>query len=97
LKQEAPASIGGSSSHVLLQGKPDQCDRYGEFRVRVGDHDAEIRKAWNSVDVEVAINSGGGFLRCFEKNSKKNKIFCNKFNFQSYNRCQNKKNKNLNF
>ncbi len=47
--------------NVLLRGRNGQCDRYGEFRIRMQDHDHEIREAWASVGVEASIHSGNAF------------------------------------
>jgi len=44
--------------NVLLRGKPYQCDRYGAWRIRTEDHDAEIKRAWNSVGVDVVFHNG---------------------------------------
>ncbi len=44
--------------NVLLQGRPGQCDRYGEWRVHWQNHDDEITRAWATVGVTVCIHSG---------------------------------------
>ena len=59
--------VGGSSGttaddsrflNVLLSGMPNQCDRYGEFRIKIEDHSTEIADAWKSVGVDASIYSG---------------------------------------
>ncbi len=47
--------------HNLLVGKPGQCQKYGEFRIRAEDHSAEIQKAWESVGVDATLYSGSLF------------------------------------
>jgi len=42
----------------LLYGRPDQCDRYGEYRVSCGTHDVSIERAWQSVGITAVLNSG---------------------------------------
>lgn len=44
--------------NVLLRGRNGQCDRYGATRIRLEDHDHEIREAWAAVGVEASIHSG---------------------------------------
>jgi hypothetical protein len=49
--------------NVLLRGRPDQCDRYGEYKVSDAayghkDRRKEIEKAWKSVGVEAWLFSG---------------------------------------
>jgi len=61
--------------NVLLRGKPYQCDRYGAWRIRTEDHDAEIKRAWNSVGVDVVFHNGhlfsSGSPNEYSINSKK--------------------------
>ena len=45
--------------NVLLRGRPEQCDRYGEWRIAWGDHEDEIEKAWASVGVNVYLSRDG--------------------------------------
>jgi len=45
--------------NVLLRGRPEQCDRYGEWRIAWGDHDVEIAKAWAAVGVNVGFDRDG--------------------------------------
>lgn len=47
--------------HNLLAGKPGQCQKYGELRIRAEDHSAEIQKAWESVGVDATLYSGSLF------------------------------------
>ena len=47
--------------NVLLHGRPGQCDRYGQFRIRMQAHDDEIKDAWKAVGVDVTIHSGNAF------------------------------------
>ncbi len=69
--EEMDRVSGGSSGetaddsrflNVLLQGRNGQCDRYGAPRIRLEDHDHEIREAWAAVGVEASINSGNLLL-----------------------------------
>lgn len=66
--QEMENVVGGCSLetaddsrflNVLLAGTPNQCDRYGDWGVRLGNHDAEIAEAWKSVGVDATLHTGG--------------------------------------
>jgi len=72
LEQVAGGSILSDDSrflNVLLRGKWQQCDRYGEWRA--GEHFNEIVKAWASVGVELyfAVQGKDGKY-CYNINGK---------------------------
>jgi len=47
--------------NVLLRGQPWHCDRLGEWTVRLGDYDDDIKGSWALVNVNAIIHSGGLF------------------------------------
>ena len=60
--------------NVLLQGRNGQCDRYGAARMRLEDHDHEIREAWAAAGVEATIHTGNILTSGFNNTYKINGV-----------------------
>ena len=61
--EELEGVAGGSASETasdsrFLNSLNGSTDRYGETRIRLQDHDYEIRDAWKRLGVDVTIYSG---------------------------------------